>query len=222
MSIEFSVVMPAYNRAGFIRRAAMSVLNQDCIPAGGIELIIVDDGSTDNTEETVRSISPNGHSIVYIKIAHIGQPGTVRNVALQRCTGNIVAYCDSDDFWLPNHLATVWQEYKKDPNLGMVSNFWSFARFFKDGNGNPGCQYEIAPHSNETVNTNCRTHKRSCIEAVGYFNTSCWGEDQDFFQRVEAKFPHKKTYIPTNVNGYIKGGNNLTYNFDTTIRQRYS
>lgn len=218
----FSVIMPAYNRAGFIRRAAMSVFNQDCIPNGEIELIVIDDGSTDNTKDTVLSITPpNGHKLLYLSIEHCGQPGTTRNVGLLNASGEFIAYCDSDDFWLPNHLATVWQEFKKDPNLGMVSNFWSFARFWMQDNGDPGCQYEVAPHSGETVNTNCRVHRRSCLDTVGNFNTSRWGEDQDFFKRVETKFPHKKTYIPTNVNGYIKGGNNLTYNFDQNIKARY-
>jgi hypothetical protein len=56
---------------------------------------------------------------------------------------------------------------------------------------------------------------------VGTFNTSCWGEDQDFFQRIENSYPCHKTGIVTSINGYIKSGNNLTYNFDKGIKERY-
>jgi hypothetical protein len=65
-------------------------------------------------------------------------------------------------------------------------------------------------------------HARKCIDDGHRFNEKRWGEDQDFFNGIEARFKTKKVPYVTNVNGYIKKGNNLTYNFDAGIRSRFS
>lgn len=219
---KFSVVMPAYNRALFLPRAVASVLRQDCIPAGEIELFVIDDGSTDDTTKIMSEMvdKEGTHSLKYIKIAHVGEPGTVRNMALKKAQGEFVAYCDSDDYWLPHHLATAEAYFKRDASLGMVSNYWSLAHFWIE-NRTVQTRIVVAPHPTWAVNTNCRVHKRTCIDRVGLFNTSKWGEDNDFFTRIENNFNCYKTGIVTSVNGYIKRGNNLTFQFDAGVRNQY-
>ena len=216
--------MPAYNRARFLERAINSVLFQDCVNDSSIELIIVNDGSIDNTDSVVQKIidagNPKKHTIKYHKIDHIGEPGTVRNIALDMANGEYIAYCDSDDYWLPHHLATAMQRFNRNPDLGMVSNYWSLAEF-EMTHDSINTKIVVQQHPTWAVNTNCRVHKKSCIATVGKFNTSRWGEDGDFFSRVENSFKHEKTGIITSVNGYIKGGNNLTYQFDQGVKQRY-
>jgi len=217
----FSVIIPTFNRAAFIKRSIGSVLDQDCVYAGDIQIIVIDDGSGDQTDQIVSKIDPGKHSIIYEKIAHIGQPGTVRNLALKKVEGDFVCYCDSDDLWLPHHLATAMQEFKKYPHLYMVSNFWGLAKFTVCPDGRILNEYVVPPHPKNIVNTNCRVHRKECLNVVSSFNTSCWGEDQDFFGRIETKYPQSKTGIVTSVNGYIRGGNNLTYLFDQGVKQRY-
>lgn len=220
---KYSVIIPTYNRARFINRAIRSVANQHCIEPSDIEIVVVDDGSTDNTQDVVTSIDVRPCNLRYIKLTHCGQPGTTRNVGLDKAAGQFIAYCDSDDFWFPNHLATVQVEFEKRPELMMVSTYWGMAHFVIHPEGWIENKYVVPPHPTYAVNTNCRVHARGCIDgANGFrFNASRWGEDQDFFNRIEHNFPSKKVLVVTNVCGYIQGGNNLTYNFDNNIKSRY-
>ena len=221
----FSVIVPTYNRADFIGRCIESVVSQDCIQVGDIEVLVVDDGSTDNTASVVAPFLECKKQLVkYERIEHVGQPGTVRNIALTAARGSFAAYCDSDDFWLAHHLATAMQAFKKNPALGMVANYWGLAQFtvIRDPNGTRIVNnIVVPPHPTWAVNTNCRVHRIECVSKVGMFNTSKWGEDGDFFGRIENTYPNIKTGIVTSINGYIKNGNNLSYQFDNGIRGRY-
>ena len=88
-----SVIIPTYNRAHLIKRSAMSVLNQTY---SNLELIIVDDGSTDNTEEVVKSIDDN--RVIYIKQSNQGACAA-RNNGIDHAKGEFIAFQDSDDVW---------------------------------------------------------------------------------------------------------------------------
>lgn len=219
---KYSVIMPTWNRAQFLPRAIRSVLDQDCVPAGEIELIVVDDGSTDETPTLVPQLakSEKRHMIRYVRVEHSGEPGTTRNVGLNMADGDYIAYLDSDDYWLPHHSSTANAWFKRDPELAMVSNAWALASFEVAG-GKILTRLQPRPHPIEVVNTNCRVHKRTCLEKVGLFNDTRWGEDSDFFGRIEKQFPCAKTGIVTTVNGYIRDGNNLTYEFDAGVRGKY-
>jgi len=223
---SFSVIVPVYNRVDFIGRCLESIASQDCIPEGDIEILVVDDGSTDGTQTAILEFMRkcNKQLVKYEPIKHVGEPGTVRNVALTMAQGEFLGYCDSDDVWLPHHLATAKQAFKKYPSMGMVSNYWGLAQFVvvRGPNGTRIINnIVVPPHPTWAVNTNCRVHRRECVSKVGMFNTSKWGEDGDFFGRIEKAYPTLKTGIVTSINGYIKGGNNLSFQFDKGIKGRY-
>lgn len=93
-----SVVLPTFNRAYLLRRALTSVLQQI---EDGDEIIVVDDGSTDDTEEVVESKSG---PIRYIKTENRGA-GAARNRGVAEAAGYYIAFVDSDDQWLPGKLA---------------------------------------------------------------------------------------------------------------------
>ncbi len=93
-----SVIIPTYNRAHLIKRSAMSVLNQTY---SNLELIIVDDGSTDNTEEVVKSIDDS--RITYIKQPNQGACAA-RNNGIVHAQGEFIAFQDSDDVWHEDKL----------------------------------------------------------------------------------------------------------------------
>ena len=97
-----SVIMPTYNRANIIERAIDSVLNQTFT---NYELIIVDDGSTDNTENLIKKNYGNylNGKIKYIKEENSGV-AKARNTGLAIAEGEIIAYLDSDNQWLDNYL----------------------------------------------------------------------------------------------------------------------
>jgi glycosyltransferase involved in cell wall biosynthesis len=94
-----SVIMPAYNRAYIISRAISSVLNQTHT---NFELIIVDDGSADNTAEVVKNF--DDRRIKYIKHARNLGIAAARNTGMVISRGEYIAFIDSDDEWLPNKL----------------------------------------------------------------------------------------------------------------------
>jgi glycosyltransferase involved in cell wall biosynthesis len=94
-----SVIMPTYNRAYIISRAIGSALNQTHT---NFELIVVDDGSADNTAEVVKSF--NDSRIKYIKHARNLGIASARNTGMMMARGEYVAFIDSDDEWLPHKL----------------------------------------------------------------------------------------------------------------------
>lgn len=94
-----SVIMPSYNTANFIEESINSVLNQT---HQNFELIIVDDCSTDNTDEVVAQIKDE--RIRYIKNEKNSGAAVSRNRALREAKGKWIAFLDSDDVWLPEKL----------------------------------------------------------------------------------------------------------------------
>ena len=93
-----SVVIPTYNRVDLLRQAVSSVLRQSYAP---LELIVVDDGSTDATAAAMDP--PAGVRLV--RQQHTGMPGQVRNAGVRLARGAYLAFLDSDDLWLPHKLA---------------------------------------------------------------------------------------------------------------------
>ena len=112
-----SVVIPAWNVAGYIGSAIESVLAQthpDC------ELIIVNDGSPDSPEldRVVRRYGPRPE-VTYI-VQKNGGPGAARNTGIRAAGGEFVAFLDGDDWWEPTYLATQMAHFQADPSLDLV------------------------------------------------------------------------------------------------------
>ena len=94
-----SIIIPTYNRAKFIKRAIDSALDQTY---QNFEIIIVDDGSTDNTKEVLTDYINQG-KMKYIYEKNSG-PGIARNAGVEHAKGELVAFLDSDDEWMPDKL----------------------------------------------------------------------------------------------------------------------
>ena len=93
-----SVVIPLYNKDKYIARALDSVFGQTC---QDFEVIVVDDGSTDNGAEIVRSYKDR--RLRFIRQANAG-PGAARNHGIQESRAPLLAFLDADDEWLPEFL----------------------------------------------------------------------------------------------------------------------
>lgn len=106
MALKISVVIPAYNAAASIKAAIESCLAQTVQPH---EIIIVDDASTDNTVEILQHYD----SITLLQQTKNAGPSEARNRGWDAATGDIVAFLDSDDRWLPDKLATVSEIFMK-------------------------------------------------------------------------------------------------------------
>jgi glycosyltransferase involved in cell wall biosynthesis len=96
--VAVSVVIPAYNAAEFLAEALDSVLSQTYKP---LEVIVVDDGSEDETPQVV---SAYAGKVTYIRKPHGGGCGGTRNVGIQAASGEWIAFLDADDIWMPTLL----------------------------------------------------------------------------------------------------------------------
>ena len=110
MSIDVSVIVPTYNRAGLITETLDSILGQSHLPS---EVIVVDDGSTDNTETIVRCY---GRGVKYLYIENSGAP-RARNVGVAAATADWIAFCDSDDLWHPEKLRLQIRLFENAPEV---------------------------------------------------------------------------------------------------------
>lgn len=107
----FSIVIPTYNRAEEVMAALGSVLGQTFTDW---ELIIVDDGSTDETLQKLETIGDQ--RIRVFSIEH-SERSTARNVGIRQCTGSYICFLDSDDLFLANHLEILAQAIRARPGL---------------------------------------------------------------------------------------------------------
>jgi glycosyltransferase involved in cell wall biosynthesis len=115
-----SVIIPTYNRADYLKLALKSVLEQTY---KNIEVIVVDDGSMDNTAEVVADF--NDPRIKYFYQKNTGLPAATRNRGLREASGEYIAFLDSDDLWLPEKLEIQVDYLRNQPDYHLAySNAW--------------------------------------------------------------------------------------------------
>lgn len=106
---KFSVIIPLYNKAAYIRNTLNTVLVQEFMD---FEIIIVNDGSTDNSDQIVKSISDARIHYFYQENQGASQ---ARNKAIELATGEYLALLDADDIWDSHHLKTINQLIMEHP-----------------------------------------------------------------------------------------------------------
>lgn len=121
----FSLIIPTYNRAGFISRTIESVLAQTY---SNFEIIVVDDGSTDNTEQVVKTFADS--RIMYLWQDN-AERAAARNAGVKLAKGTYVTFLDSDDLLYPHHLAEAYRLVEKLNN----PSFFHLAYEVKDNQG---------------------------------------------------------------------------------------
>src|SRR5918996_212462 len=122
MSSKVSVVIPTYNYGRYLPEAVESVLHQT-FP--DLEVIVVDDGSTDDTRELIGRF---GDKVCYIYQRNQGLPAA-RNTGIRAARGEYVGFLDSDDLWLPGKLALQVPRLDSRQAVGLV---YADALFFSD------------------------------------------------------------------------------------------
>lgn len=145
-----SVVIPAYNRAHLLADAVDSVLAQGVT---NIEIIVVDDGSTDHPESV---LAPFGDQVQFFR-KHNGGVSSARNLGLTEAQGKFVAYLDSDDVFAPGKLQTYLSLFEKQPSTGFI--FSDFARFSVV---NDGVEYR---QTNSEIFTQVHQYAGDCIDS---------------------------------------------------------
>jgi glycosyltransferase involved in cell wall biosynthesis len=184
-----SVIIPTYNRAEKVTRAVSSALSQD-FPA--MEVVVVDDGSTDGTRE---ALAPFAGRIRYLRHEANRGVSAARNTGIERSSGPLVAFLDSDDYWLPGKLEIQ-------------------TRFFRGHPDRVACQAEeiwirngrrVNPRKNHRkptgdifeaslrlclVSPSAVMLRRSVLGEVGLFDETLPAcEDYDLWLRISCRYP---------------------------------
>jgi hypothetical protein len=114
-TLFFTILIDTYNYGEYIEQAVASALAQE-FPAEEREILVVDDGSTDDTEERLRKF---GEAIRYLKKPNGGQASAF-NFGFEHARGEVIALLDADDVWLPGKLGPGYEEFERHPEVGMV------------------------------------------------------------------------------------------------------
>lgn len=190
MKPKVSVVIPAYNAAQYICETIDSVLSQTY---KDYEIIVVDDGSTDNTKEILQ---PHMGKIRYMYKEN-GGPASARNVGIKNAQGEYIAFLDSDDLWLPEKLEKQVRYFEEYPEVGLV--FTDCIRFNEKGseerhNLKKGLisddMFVNIWWENLIPNLTVMVRK-SCFEKVGVFDESkqiVSVEDREMWLRIAREY----------------------------------
>lgn len=197
-----SVVIPVYNGERFLAEAVASVRAQNYAP---LEIIIVDDGSTDGTAELVRGL---GDDIQYVYQPNAG-PAAARNRGLELARGEIIAFQDADDVWADDKLAGQLALLRQYPAAGVVLGA---TRLIQMNERAPG-----SGASGMVAVLQAALFRRSVFEQVGLLNEQLrLSEDTDWYLRAIEQgvqiITHRQIVL-----FYRRHGANLTQNSrDTT------
>jgi glycosyltransferase involved in cell wall biosynthesis len=193
-----SIIIPTYNRAGYLTESVQSVLDQSF---GDFELIVVDDGSTDNTKEAIESFKDPHIRYIYQENRGIS---AARNTGIKHSSGEYVAFLDSDDLRLPRYLEKNVELLDSRPDIGIVfsdlyvfesetesslGSMWkgvlkyreSYLREIESGVRRPlAALFKDGPFSNAFI------VRRQVLDEAGYYDESLpnGNEDFEFYVRV--------------------------------------
>jgi GT2 family glycosyltransferase len=192
--MRFSVVIAAYQAADTVAAAVGSVLSQTC---QDFEVIVVDDGSSDDTARVAEAIAEKDPRVRVHRQAN-GGPSAARNSGIAAGTGQYVSMLDSDDLWLPDYLHEMGRALDLDPDVGFAyTEAWAFnetsGRFLKTtamARQHPPAQtlaHErfLAELIQRNFVYNAVTLRRPVLEKVGGYDTGMThGEDYELWLRI--------------------------------------
>ena len=182
-----SVIIPTYNSAGFLPQAVESALRQTY---RDYEIVVVDDGSTDDTREAV---APYLDRIIFETTVH-GGPSAARNRAIRRSSGEFLAFLDADDLWHPDKLRRQMEVFQNNRDIGLVH---TDAAYVRTGNSNTDRTWFGTRKRLETgrafsgllndcfIIVSSVVVKRACLEDAGWFDENLmWWEGYDLWLRI--------------------------------------
>jgi glycosyltransferase involved in cell wall biosynthesis len=179
---KVSVIIPTYNRSSYLKRAIQSVLNQN---HDNIEVIVVDDTSTDNTEEVVQSFHDD--RIIYIKNEKNKGANFSRNVGLKKATGTYISFLDDDDYFSDTDKLKE-QIRLLDENKNVVFVACGYYDKSIDKKRFPTVKGKVDKElllSFSNIETSTIMIRKDIIEKIGYLD-ECLPSEQnhDFFYRI--------------------------------------
>lgn len=218
-----SVIIPTYNRASFITASINSVLKQKIPKNWQLEIVVVDDGSTDNTLEILKDYADKKLIKLY-PINHSGKPSVARNFAIRKANGEIIAFQDSDDLWSPNKISDQINLFE-EKNIVLT---YGRAEIIDENNNpvkgalvsetiiNNGQKFNLLLKDN-VISTLTVMVKREALVEVGLFDESdqlVGIEDYELWLRISASYPNGIKYLDKTLAYYRRHANNIS-NTDT-------
>lgn len=176
-----SVIIPAYNGAGFLAEAVESIYRQNYHP---LEIIIVDDGSTDDTPRIAANFK-NG--VRYIHQNHSGRPAVGRNRGVRESVGEIMGFLDQDDLWPANKLALQLPPLLDDLSLDVILGHTQMLHLSSQVKGER--EFEATSKPVNYMLLSSALFKKPVFEKVGLFDESLtyFGDDLDWFIRAKEQ-----------------------------------
>lgn len=231
----FSVIIPTWNRCEFLPRCIESVAGQDFVRGadgsprhGEVEIVVADDGSSDDTREVMSGLCRKYPWLVYLRLPRTGCVGLVRNRAIGLSTGRIVAFLDSDDRYYPCHLSEVYERFMGTDAM-MVRTWHEFCRLAKMEDGHieerKELDFKFRLFNEWGMYTSCIAVRRELLDRMSLEKS--WmdsfpmpsrqsGEDHAFFSsavRAMDSMGIGQQVVDkcTVLYGLIAGGNNISY-----------
>ena len=171
-----SVVIPVFNGERFLREAVQSVFDQDYAP---LEIIIVDDGSTDGTATVAKSLP---ETVRYLHQTNRG-PAAARNRGIEHARGDLIAFTDADDLWPAHKLELQLPYLNSDARIDIVLGRIQQVLLSETVAGQTQSQELADPAF--SVNLGSAVIRKSLFERVGLFDeTMRYSEDFDWFMRA--------------------------------------
>lgn len=206
MKSYFSIIIPTYNRSYILWKTILSVQRQTFTDW---ELLIIDDGSTDDTKKVVAQFQDDKR-ITYHFIPNSGVTHA-RNVGLQKCVGEIITYLDSDDVFYENFLSTAKENFDKNQDkVFAVTNYnfrielyneeYQLIDIAREGprQGKKLSLKDIYHWKVKCAYGTGMLHKRIVLDKGIYWDESFthFGDDWDFIMQMGNAFPNGFLYIP--------------------------
>jgi len=123
---KVSVVIPTYNRASYIQNAIESIGRQKY---ENIEIVVIDDRSTDNTKSLINSLQAKHPTLFYYRNNRAKGPSGARNTGILNSTGEYIAFLDSDDLWMDGHLKKGMTFLEENPKVDVIFGNYSVVDF---------------------------------------------------------------------------------------------
>jgi len=187
MNVAVTVVIPAYNASQYLAESINSVLKQSIV---NFELLIIDDGSTDDTADIANRYVHADERVKLISQSNRGV-SAARNFGIQSAHGELIAFLDADDWWLEKKLALHLQHFSSNPNLAISYGRVGFLR--PNGDAMKGISNAplkvLSPHiflyENPTITTSNLVVRKEVFDQVGYFDESMsYNEDLEWCFRA--------------------------------------
>jgi glycosyltransferase involved in cell wall biosynthesis len=188
-----SIILCTYNRAALLPNAIRSVIHQT---KKEWELIIIDDGSNDNTYHSVKQFLQHDPRIVYFYQNNQGL-AKARNRGLAIATGEFICFVDSDDELTPQHLEKRLRYMEHHPSVDFIHGGMKLIgpkkKHYVADIKNPGKKI----HLNKCHIGGTFFFRRMILKKVKNFRTISFGEDFDFYTRAERYWSIRKVKFPT-------------------------